>query len=80
MATGLWGGFLGLALAALTFWALGHAGFAEAQGLADVTRGLFHVPTAGTWLPYALLLAVPLAATVFALVTSRLALMRMLRG
>ena len=80
LATGLWGGFLGLALAVVTFLALGYAGWAASPGLAAASRGLFYVPTAETWLPYAALFAVPLAATVLSLVTSRMALTRMLRG
>jgi len=79
LSTGLWGGFLGLALAIATFLALGYAGWAASPGLAAASRGLFYVPTADTWLPYVALLAVPVAATILSLVTSRLALTRMLQ-
>lgn len=79
LATGLWGGFLGLGLALITFFALGYAGWAASPGLAAASRGLFYIPTADSWIPYVALLAVPLAATVIALVTSRMALTQMLQ-
>ena len=79
LATGLWAGGLGVALALATFFLLGHAGLPQADGLAAASRSLFYIPDSNPWVMPAALLGVPLAATLLALVTSRITLLRMLR-
>jgi cell division transport system permease protein len=79
LATGLWAGGLGVLLALVTFLVLGHAGLPQADGLAAASRSLFYVPGSQWWSVPAALLAVPFAATLLALVTSRITLLRMLR-
>ena len=79
LATGLWAGGLGVLLALLTFFVLGHAGLPQADGLAAASRSLFYVPDSQWWAVPAALVAVPFAATLLALVTSRITLLRMLR-
>ncbi|MBK8769936.1 MAG: ABC transporter permease [Rhizobiales bacterium] len=79
LATGLWAGGLGVLLALLTYFVLGHAGLPQADGLAAASRSLFYVPDSQWWAVPAALVAVPFAATLLALVTSRITLLRMLR-
>jgi cell division transport system permease protein len=79
LATGLWAGGLGVVMALATFLVLGHAGLPQADGLAAASRSLFYVPGTSWWLVPAALLSVPVAATLLALVTSRITLLRMLR-
>jgi cell division transport system permease protein len=79
LATGLWSGGLGVLLSLLTFFILGNAGLPQSDGLASASRSLFYVPGASVWVVPLALLAVPVAATLLALVTSRVTLLRMLR-
>ena len=79
LATGLWAGGLGVLLALLTFFILGNAGLPQADGLASATRSLFYLPGARVWVVPVALLSVPIVATLLALVTSRITLLRMLR-
>jgi cell division transport system permease protein len=79
LATGLWAGGLGVLLALLTFFVLGHAGLPQADGLAAASRSLFYIPGTRWWVVPLALLAVPVVATLLALVTSRITLLRMLR-
>jgi cell division transport system permease protein len=79
LATGLWAGGLGVVMALATFLVLGHAGLPQADGLAAASRSLFYVPGTIWWLVPVALLLVPVAATLLALVTSRITLLRMLR-
>ena len=79
LATGLWAGGLGVLLALLTFFVLGHAGLPQADGLAAASRSLFYIPGTRWWVVPLALLSVPIAATLLALVTSRITLLRMLR-
>ncbi len=80
LKTGMWGGLIGVALGLLTFFLLGLTGTAGAGGVADASRSLlFAPPDTAVW-NYAILLAVPFAATLISLVTSRMTLIRMLRA
>ncbi len=80
LKTGLMAGLLGVALGVLTFFLLGLTGTAGAGGFADASRGLlFAPPTIAAW-SYGALLSVPIIATLICLLTSRLALIRMLRS
>jgi cell division transport system permease protein len=78
MATGLLAGVIGLAGGFLMFLALGYWGVTENNGVASAARGLFFLPEEGDWRSLSWFLLVPLAATVLALITSRLTLRRML--
>jgi cell division transport system permease protein len=78
IATGLTAGVIGLAGGLLTFLALGYWGVTENNGVASAARGLFFLPQEGDWRSLSWFLVVPLAATVLALITSRLTLKRML--
>ena len=79
VVTGLWAGILGVILGLVTFLALGLSGAPQVNGLAAASRSLFFAPVNGTWWSYLALLAVPVTATLIALVTSRLTLVRMLK-
>lgn len=78
LKTGLFAGLLGMALGLLTFFLLSLTGPQGGGGLADASRSLLFAPVDSAGLSYALLLSVPLMATLISLVTSRLTLMRML--
>ena len=76
--TGLLSGFIGVGLGLLTFLLLGIFGGGGGSGFADASRGLlFSTPSIAIW-SYALLFAVPLAATLICLITARITLMRRL--
>jgi cell division transport system permease protein len=70
ITTGLFAGLLGLVAGLVTFYALGLMG----------GGALIAMPDGQNWGIYVALAALPIAATLIALVTSRLALMRMLRA
>lgn len=78
IATGFWAGLLGLAFGIGTFAGLGWWRAADNNGVASAARGLFHLPAEGDWKQLLWFLLVPLSATVIALITSRVTLMRML--
>jgi cell division transport system permease protein len=80
LKTGLWSGVIGVALGLTTFFLLGLTGLEGAGGIADASRSLLFAPPAIALWSYGVLLAVPLVATLIALVTSRLTLTRMLRN
>lgn len=80
-STGFWAGMLGLGFGIFTFAALGFIGASESNGVAAAARSLFYVPTQGGMnVRILVLFLVPASATAIALLTSRLALMRLLRG
>lgn len=79
LSTGLWAGGLGVLLALGTFLLIGYAGLPQADGLAAASRSLFYLPGERWWITPLALLAVPVVATLLALVTSRITLLRMLR-
>jgi cell division transport system permease protein len=79
LKTGLMAGLFGVVLGVLTFFLLGLTGTAGAGGFADASRGLLFAPaTVAIW-SYGALLSVPIIATLICLITSRMALIRMLR-
>ncbi len=80
LKTGFTAGLLGVVLGVITFFLLGLAGTIGAGGVANASRDLlFAPPEIAVW-SYALLLSVPIIATLICLVTSRWALIRMLRS
>lgn len=80
LATGLYAGLMGVGLALLIFLILGLSGRVSGEGLAAASRSLLFAPPTVSLTSYAALLAVPVAATAIALITSRLTLIRMLRN
>jgi cell division transport system permease protein len=78
IATGLWSGVIGLLAGIITFFALGHLGLAENNGVASAARGLFFLPQEGNWRSLSWFLLVPVVAIVISLITSRVTLTRML--
>jgi len=80
LRTGLISGFIGVGLGLFTFLLLGLVGSGSGSegGVAAASRGLlFSTPSIAIW-SYALLFAVPLAATLICLITARITLMRRL--
>jgi len=78
LKTGLLAGLFGVVLGILTFLLLGLTGTAGGGGFADASRGLlFAPPEIAVW-SYGALLSVPIIATLICLITSRMALIRML--
>ncbi|MBG1233706.1 cell division protein FtsX [Aestuariivirga litoralis] len=77
LSSGLTSGFAGLILGLLTFSALGVFGGAADEAMAAAGRSLFFAPQA-RWQLVAGLLSVPVAATLIALLVSRITLMRIL--
>jgi cell division transport system permease protein len=78
LVTGFIAGVIGLALAGLTFLAIGWSGEPAVNAVAAASRSLLYAPDASNWMSYASLLAVPPAATLIALVTSRITLIQIL--
>jgi cell division transport system permease protein len=76
--TGLMAGLFGVMLGILTFFLLGLTGTAGGGGFADASRGLLFAPPAIALWSYGALLSVPVIATLICLITSRMALIRML--
>lgn len=79
LKTGLWAGLIGVILGLITFLLLGLTGPKGAGGVADASRGLLFAPPETAIWSYAILLMVPVAATLISLITSRVTLIRMLR-
>ena len=73
-------GLLGVGLGVLTFFLLGLAGTMGVGGVADASRGLLFAPPEIAIWSYGFLISVPIIATLICLVTSRVALIRMLRS
>jgi cell division transport system permease protein len=80
LKTGLWAGLIGVLLGLVTFFVLGLTGTETAGGIADASRSLLFAPPQVAFWSYSILLLVPVAATLISLITSRLALIRMLRN
>jgi cell division transport system permease protein len=80
ITTGLWSGLIGVVLGLLTFFVVGLSGPLQANGLASAANSLLYAPGNVPWGNYLTLIAVPLVAVLIAVVTSRLTLMKMLRG
>jgi cell division transport system permease protein len=80
LRTGFMAGLLGVGLGVVTFFLLGLSATLGAGGVAEASRGLlFAPPEIAVW-SYGILFSVPIIATVICLVTSRMALIRMLRS
>ena len=78
LRTGLLSGSIGVAMGLLTFLILGMTGSEGGGGFAAASRGLlFAPPDIAIW-SYAILFAVPVAATLICLITSRVTLIRRL--
>lgn len=78
LSAGISAGLIGLAGGVAVFALLGFLGGGEANGVAQAARSLFYMPRGDGGYLLLWFLAVPLAATVIALLTSRMTLMRML--
>jgi cell division transport system permease protein len=78
LSAGFYAGLIGLAGGVIVFAALGFFGGAEANGVAEAARSLFYIPRGAERYLLLWFLAVPLAAIIIALTTSRMTLMRML--
>lgn len=78
LRTGLVSGSIGVFMGLLTFLLLGFAGVEGSGGFAAASRGLLFAPPGVALRSYAVLFAVPLAATLICLITSRITLMRRL--
>jgi cell division transport system permease protein len=78
LSAGFYAGLMGLAGGVAVFALLGFFGGTEANGVAEAARSLFYLPRGEESDLLLWFLAVPLAATVIALATSRLTLVRML--
>ncbi len=78
--TGFVSGLIGVMLGLLTFYLVGSSGPHESNGLAAAASSLLFAPTTIVWRNYLALLAVPVVATLIALLTSRVTLIRMLRA
>ena len=75
LRTGMLSGFIGVGMGLLTFLLLG---LSSGSGVAEASRSLlFAAPEVAIW-SYALLFAVPVAATLICLITARVTLMRRL--
>lgn len=78
LRTGFLSGFMGVGMGLLTFLALGLSGGESGSGVAAASRGLlFAPPNIAIW-SYGVLFAVPVAATLICLITSRVTLLRRL--
>jgi cell division transport system permease protein len=80
ITTGVFSGLIGVGLALATFFMLSLSGPQESNGLAAAANSLFYLPGEIPWTNYLALLAVPLVATVIALITARVTLMHMLKA
>jgi cell division transport system permease protein len=78
LSAGFFAGLIGLAGGVIVFALLGFLGGAEANGVSEAARSLFYIPRGGERYLLLWFLAVPLAAIIIALTTSRMTLMRML--
>jgi cell division transport system permease protein len=78
LRTGLAAGLMGMGLGMATFLLMGFVG--PSNAVADASRSLLFAPVGTAWKNYAALVAVPMIAVAIGLLTSRVALMRMLRG
>jgi cell division transport system permease protein len=78
VASGLLAGLFGVSLGILTFLLLGFSGTMGNGGVADASRGLLFSAPQEALRSYGAFLSVPALATMISLMTSRLALIRML--
>lgn len=81
LKTGLLAGCTGMLAGLMTFLLLGFSSSGPGSGgIAEASRGLLFAPLGISWKSYALLLAVPVIATLISVLTARMTLMRILRG
>lgn len=80
MVSGMTAGVFGIALALLTFLGLGLSGNVENNSVAAASYTLLYAPAGSGYLSYIVLLMVPFVATIIALLSARLTLMRMLKS
>jgi cell division transport system permease protein len=78
LSAGLISGSIGVGGGFLTIGILAYAFGGEINGIAAAGKSLLFAPELGAWSHYMAFLSVPLVATIIAVVTSRLTLMRML--
>lgn len=78
LRAGLLSGFIGVGGGFLTIAILALALGGEMNGIAAAGRSLLFTPQFNTWSHYVAFLSVPIVATIIAVLTSRLTLMRML--
>ena len=80
LRTGLFSGLTGVIMGLLTFLLMGMSGLQGSDSFAAASRSLlFSAPDIAIW-SYGALFAVPVAATLICLITSRVTLMRRLGG
>jgi cell division transport system permease protein len=80
LKTGLLAGCAGVFAGLITFLALGFSGDgAAAGGIAAASRNLLFAPVDISWKSYAILLAVPIVATLISVLTAKVTLTRILR-
>jgi cell division transport system permease protein len=79
MVSGLSAGLIGVVFAIVTFGILGFSGNAESNAIAAASYSLIFTPAGNLW-TYGLLALVPITATLIALISARLTLMRMLKS
>ena len=80
LRTGLFSGLMGVIMGLLTFLLMGMSGIQGSDSFAAASRSLlFAAPDLAIW-SYGVLFAVPVAATLICLITSRVTLMRRLGG
>ena len=80
LKTGFMAGLLGVGLGLITFFLLGLTGTIGTGGVADASRRLLFAPPEMAAWSYGMFLSVPIIATLICLITSRMALIRMLRS
>ncbi len=78
LRTGFLAGFIGLGLALATFLAASLSGESAMNPIAAASQSLLYPKDGPIWQTYAILLSVPVTATLIALLTSRLTLTRIL--
>jgi cell division transport system permease protein len=79
MLSGLTAGFIGVALALTTFFLLAISGTADSNSVASSSYHLLYAADGSSLWNYLILLCVPVIATIIALLSARLTLMRMLK-
>jgi cell division transport system permease protein len=77
IGSGLFAGLIGTALGLVTFLVLG---LSRTSAVADAALDIVNLPSSTNWQLYASLVLLPVVATLIALVTSRLTLIRMLNN
>jgi cell division transport system permease protein len=80
LSAGLIAGLSGMALAILTFFALSVSGNRAENGVAQASHSLLFSPGTTSWMTYLTLFAVPIAATLIAVISAKLTLMSMLKS